>query len=527
MSQIFGISIHSKEDEGWLVVVQFESGAVIAPTRHIGRLNLDLTELLQHVSPQAYGEVLGKALFHSEIRDAFVDARARSQGKLHIRLLIEDMALRSLHWEWLCAPHTSEWSMLALDQSLPTAFYLPSGNRHVFEPITQTDLQALIMVANPQGLSDYNLASFDDQATVSGIQASLNTIPSTVLATTPDAAALPTLDNLAEYLTATPFNLLHLVCHGQVAKRSGDTVLYLADTDGQVAIVSATDLIDRLRIISHRPYLVYLSTCESASPKAEGALGGLAQRLVRDLGIPAVVAMTDLITIGTAKILDEKFYTRLQAHGEVDLALTEACAGLADQHDVTVPALYTRLRGQPLFSQTIQTTDKEKMMSDDLANKDKGQGNVQIGGVNFEGISGSISVGGSIDASVRAGGDIVGGDKIIQGSANATDPTPQQILNDALINWKQEIEALLVKLPQLNEYEKQEITDKADQLEAEAQKEDNADVGKIEYLMNSLSNMAPDILEVTVKTLQNPFAGMGLVLQKINDRIKLEREKKD
>jgi hypothetical protein len=35
--------------------------------------------------------------------------------------------------------------------------------------------------------------------------------------------------------------------------------------------------------------------------------------------------------------------------------------------------------------------------------------------------------------------------------------------------------------------------------------------------------MAPDIIEVTVKTLQNPFAGVGLVLEKINDRIKLER----
>jgi hypothetical protein len=36
--------------------------------------------------------------------------------------------------------------------------------------------------------------------------------------------------------------------------------------------------------------------------------------------------------------------------------------------------------------------------------------------------------------------------------------------------------------------------------------------------------MAPDILEVTATTLQNPFKGVGLVLEKINDRIKLGRE---
>lgn len=34
------------------------------------------------------------------------------------------------------------------------------------------------------------------------------------------------------------------------------------------------------------------------------------------------------------------------------------------------------------------------------------------------------------------------------------------------------------------------------------------------------------ILEVTATTLQSPFKGVGLVLEKINDRIKLEREKR-
>ncbi|MCP4396900.1 MAG: hypothetical protein GY801_06330, partial [bacterium] len=81
-----------------------------------------------------------------------------------------------------------------------------------------------------------------------------------------------------------------------------------------------------------------------------GALGGLAQRLVRELGMPAVVAMTEKVSIATAEALAGSFYVRLREHGRPDLALTEAGGRLAERGDVTVPALYSRLGGRPLFS---------------------------------------------------------------------------------------------------------------------------------------------------------------------------------
>src|SRR5206468_535743 len=85
----------------------------------------------------------------------------------------------------------------------------------------------------------------------------------------------------------------------------------------------------------------------------EGALGGLAQRLVRDLGMPAVLAMTEKVSVATAKALAEKFYLRLREHGEIDRALVEAVAGLAERYDINVPALYSRLGGRPLFSDDL------------------------------------------------------------------------------------------------------------------------------------------------------------------------------
>jgi hypothetical protein len=134
-----------------------------------------------------------------------------------------------------------------------------------------------------------------------------------------------------------------------------ESILYLGKADGSVDPITGTRLLERLDRLDPRhgfPRFSFLSTCESARVAAEatGAFGGLAQRLVRDLGMPAVVAMTDVVTVATATALAGQFYRRLREHGHPDLALVEATAGLAERGDITVPALYSRLAGQSLFS---------------------------------------------------------------------------------------------------------------------------------------------------------------------------------
>ena len=59
----------------------------------------------------------------------------------------------------------------------------------------------------------------------------------------------------------------------------------------------------------------------------------------------------------------------------------------------------------------------------------------------------------------------------------------------------------------------------------EARKGEAAGPAKVEGFLDKISNNGPDILEVTATILQNPFKGVGLVLEKINNRIKLERQK--
>ena len=148
-----------------------------------------------------------------------------------------------------------------------------------------------------------------------------------ILSRSEGAADLPTFDSLIRQLTkGTPsgrYTILHLVCHGRFNRESGETYLYLEqselDPDSGKALaepVKGSELIDRLHRVSRLPYLVFLSVCESSAPEAEQRLGGLAQRLVREIGIPAVIGMTEPIMVVTAQPLAEAFYERLLARNE-------------------------------------------------------------------------------------------------------------------------------------------------------------------------------------------------------------------
>lgn len=155
------------------------------------------------------------------------------------------------------------------------------------------------------------------------------------------------------------------------------------------------------------------------------------------------------------------------------------------------------------------------------------------GGVNISGISGgSVSLGnvvtgnvsGDVVAGDKIGGDKVGGDKIIGASPGQEAALAE--LQKALAQWQKDIEAKVEALSDLEDDEKEDLKKNVERVTKEAVKGQGAEVGKIERWLNTITTMAPDILDVTAATLQNPFKGVGLVLEKISDRIKLERQQK-
>jgi hypothetical protein len=350
----FQITIQRKSGDRWPVVVEESKPGVFLPIRKEGVLKVDEAELKGQQTPKNYGTLLGMALFRDDVRDAFVQALRESAGCLRVLLFIEDIQARTWRWERLCAPLDGIWNFLALDQRVPFSLYLPSLTDRLFPPIGRRDLRALVLVASPEDLERYRLDQFDVQATTTSVLRALGEIPCDVLAAVEGAIGPPTLDALCDCLTKEPYTLLHVVSHGNYM--AGDTNLFLAGVEQLLERVEGTRLLERLRRLGSAhglPRFVFLATCESANPEAEGALGGLAQNLVRELGMPAVVAMTDRVSVKTAQALAEGFYRQLREHGEVDRALVEATAAIAGHYDVTVPALFSRLGGRPLFSDTL------------------------------------------------------------------------------------------------------------------------------------------------------------------------------
>src|SRR5262249_49970035 len=148
------------------------------------------------------------------------------------------------------------------------------------------------------GVERFGLKPFDVAAAVDGVKQALGEIPVCILADVPGSDGPPTLDAICARLTDQSYTLLHLVCHGLYDPDERRTLLFLNDRDREdnLAPVSDQALIDRLSDqggVEGLPHFAFLCACESGTAEAARAGSSLAHRLVRDLGMPAVVAMTE------------------------------------------------------------------------------------------------------------------------------------------------------------------------------------------------------------------------------------------
>ncbi|NJM06944.1 CHAT domain-containing protein [Candidatus Gracilibacteria bacterium] len=363
----FEITIQRMVDGVAPVIIEISSDERLKPDRIDSTFQIDIQALNATMAKaEDYGSLLGQALFHGIAAERFKTALGTATQCLRVLLFVEDIELRALRWERLCAQIDGDWEFLARNQRAPLSRYLPSLTDRRFPPLGRYDLRALIVGASPRQLEEkFALKLFDVAAAISGVQQAFDAldppIPYLALTTASDSNGPATLRAIVERIITEPITILHIVCHGRVIGKSGETIVYLADDDeGQsVAAISASELIeelDNIRGAHGLPQLIFLSTCESASREADVTLGGLAQRLVRDLGVPAVVAMTEKVSVATANALAAQFYRHLLDHGEVDRALVEATARVAESHDALVPVLYSRLGGRPLFDKTMQGT---------------------------------------------------------------------------------------------------------------------------------------------------------------------------
>ncbi|MCI0518910.1 MAG: CHAT domain-containing protein, partial [Chloroflexi bacterium] len=313
-----------------------------------GTANLDLKTINSHpAGSAAYGRALSDALFGDPaVNTALAQALASAQSlnlSLRLRLLIDAGApeLHALHWEALRRP--GQDAPLCTDQNIVFSRYLSSQDWRAVSLRPKSDLRALVVVANPSNLNDYEgLAPLDVNGEIERTRRSLGEIPVSALPGEQSPAQRATLNNLLAALSEGGQDILYLHCHGALVK--DEPYLWLEDEEGKAAVTPGKDLAARLRDLPQRPQLVVLGSCQSAGQSSAGqALAALGPRLA-EAGIPAVIAMQGNISLDTLEAMMPVFFTQLVKDGQIDRALAAARAAVQDRPDYWMPALFMRLK---------------------------------------------------------------------------------------------------------------------------------------------------------------------------------------
>ena len=201
--------------------------------------------------------------------------------------------LHAIPWELLRDPGSDlnqPPQTLAASRATPFSRYLATGTPGT-QLLQHRPIKLLVGIAAPDNLAEYQLSPIDSAAELALLEEALSGLPVELIAIPQPC----TLSAIEAALQKGP-EILHLICHGGFSQYRGEGQLYLADGDNKVVLAREEALAQSLAHLGdHRPHLIFLSSCQSATRHTADAWRGLAPRLVK-AGVPAVLAMQDLVS---------------------------------------------------------------------------------------------------------------------------------------------------------------------------------------------------------------------------------------
>ena len=346
------IRILQKDTTGYPVEITF-NGEQEFPR---GVLSTEMPAMKSPASPGDYGQRLFEWLFSDDaLKTAWANARGQRPQR-RIRLRIDDSApeLHQIPWELLrdIGEGGVPLDLSALDAT-PFSRYI-AGAWIPGSPILKRPIRVLVAIANPSGLEDEGLSAIDAGVEYQVLQDAVAGNKKIELVKLEGPCTLEAL----EAALRKGIHILHLVGHGQFIKDSAylllcdgkndNSVLRVKDSD--IAAMLGRQLVDSGAQSDDKLRLVYLSSCQSATRSPAGAFLGLAPRLIA-AGVPAVLAMQDLVPIKTATEFSRTFYRELLDHGQVDRASNAARSSVISARlpGAAIPVLFMRLRNGQLF----------------------------------------------------------------------------------------------------------------------------------------------------------------------------------
>ncbi|MEM7034021.1 MAG: caspase family protein [Chloroflexota bacterium] len=133
--------------------------------------------------------------------------------------------------------------------------------------------------------------------------------------------------------------------------------------------------------------------------------------------------------------------------------------------------------------------------------------------VNIPAINGDF-IGGTI-----AGGNIRTETNYYNTQDESSEPTPQKILMKAVAKWKDDVGEYLSQSSDMIQPKKDDINGQLEKIEAEVKKRDKVNAGNIDYYLTEFCSKAPELVDTTFSTLQQPFADVGIILTQNTGRI--------
>ena len=118
-----------------------------------------------------------------------------------------------------------------------------------------------------------------------------------------------------------------------------------------------------------------------------------------------------------------------------------------------------------------------------------------------------ISINGNVDT---GGGDIAGGD-ITKGNVTQSHGLQASDIKELFSPVYQQID----QKKELPADDREDLKVMVNEIEQQAAKGTDADEGLISRHLRNIARMAPDILDVTLKTIANPVLGLATLAQKV------------
>jgi CHAT domain-containing protein len=464
----------------------------LAATQQVfrGQVSADVAAWTPSGDSRTDGQALFETLFTSAaLLRGWGVAHGGQSKQVRVQLRIDAPELHTLPWELL----RDDRDLLAAAADSPFSRYL-AVSRTWGQAIAERPIRVLAVISNPQNIEEkYGLPSADAELEARGLREAINIGAQLTLLSSPI-----TLDRLEAELR-NGYHILHFVGHGVFNTKSQQAALYFQDASGNAQRVNDDDFTGMLNRLTSPPHLVILAACQSAKQSMQATFSGLGPKLV-EIGLPAVIAMQENVTILTARQFTATFYQRLLAHGTVDLAMNEARGTLITngRYDAVVPVLFMRLPDGRLWD--VGAAKEQSKEGGRVMSEEKQSTGINTGGGAY--IGGSVTLG--------SGSKFVGRD----------DHSTTGLSGDEVSKLFASIYHQIDMRPDDPKVPRADIKEAVEVIEAQVKQGENADEKTLGLRLKSLKLMAKDILDVVVATFTDPRLGIATVLRKVLEKAK-------